>query len=119
MNLSELSQDEKLALVALIKATVMADGQVSLEEVVELQSVVDDLGEETYHKLLDEVEKRFESEDALRKFLKTIKRQDAQELIYGTVMEIALTDSLQGEETDVLEWLAEAWNLEVDFGAEG
>ena len=115
MTLGELNKDEQLALVALLKATVMADGHVSTEEVEELQTVVDELGAEHYQKLMDDVELRIKSEDELRAFLTTITRTDAQELIYGTVMEMAMSDSMHDGEADVLDWLADAWDVQITF----
>ena len=119
MDIKELSQNERLALVALIKAVIMPEEQVPIEEVEDLRDIVEQLGEDTYQSLLTEVEERFSSEDDVRRFLATISRQDARELIYGTIMEMALSDSIDCTESEVLAWLAQAWNVEVRFDGPG
>ena len=90
-----------------------------IEEVEDLRDIVEQLGEDTYQSLLTEVEERFSSEDDVRRFLATISRQDARELIYGTIMEMALSDSIDCAESEVLAWLAHAWNVEVRFDEPG
>lgn len=118
MELETLTSDEQLALVALIKMTVMADGNVSQEEVEELQDIVEEIGEDKYTALSADSEKKFKNEAALKKFLETIKREDAREIIYGTVMDLAAIDIVASEESELLSWLGKAWNLEMHVGAE-
>lgn len=108
-----MEPSERLALVALLKLVVLSDGGVSPEEVDEIQDVVDAFGEDEYQKLLDQVEERFADEAALKKFLGTVKRQDARELIYGFILETASGEALQGKEPELLGWLGKAWNVEV------
>lgn len=119
MDIKELNHNERLALVALIKAVIMPEEHVPIEEVEELQEIVDELGEDTYQSLLTEVEERFSSEDDVRQLLATISRQDARELIYGTIMEMALSESVDRVESEVLAWLADAWKIDVQFDEPG
>jgi uncharacterized tellurite resistance protein B-like protein len=115
MNIEELNADERLALVALVKAVILADGHVSTEEVEELEEVVDALGEPAYQALLTEAERRFKTEKSMKDFLKTIKGDDAREVILGTVMELALSDAVDGSESELLDWLAETWEIEIQY----
>jgi len=115
MRIEDLNADERLALVALVKAVIFADGVVSTEELEELEEVVDALGEPAYQALLSDAEKRFKSEKSLKDFLKTIKGDDAREVILGTVMELALSDAVDGSESELLDWLAEAWEIEIQY----
>ena len=113
MKLSELNADERTALVGLVKAVVLSDGQVSKDEIEEVQEIVDAFGEESYRHHLDAFESRFPDEPAFQRFLKTIERQDARELIYGTIMVGAAADAIEGHESELLSWLAQAWNVEI------
>jgi len=61
------------------------------------------------------VDKRFSDEQTLRKYLSTIGRQEAREVIYGTVIEAAMTDTVEGRESALLDWLAGEWNVEVKY----
>jgi hypothetical protein len=119
MNINELNHDERLALVALLKAVILAEQRVPIEEREELQCIVEELGEEPYQSLLSEVDERFSSEDDVRQCLAKISRQDARELIYGTIMEMALSASIDRGESEVLGWLADAWKIKVRFGEPG
>jgi len=113
MELADLRGDERLALVALLKVAVVADGSVSEEEVEEIGEVVDAFGEDEYRKLVEEVARRFQSGDDLKSFLETIERPEARELIYGFFLEEAVGEALQGRESELVAWLADAWEIEV------
>jgi hypothetical protein len=113
MELTELTPDERLALCGLLKAVVLADGKVSEDEMEEVEEIVDAFGEDAYRGYLDAFESRFPDEPSFQKFLKTITRQDARELIYGTILAGAAADAIEGGESDLLGWLAETWNIEI------
>ena len=113
MTLQELTRDEQLALVALSEVTVIANRMVTDTEVAELDHLAHELGDATFHSLAEEAERRFTNRDALSAFLKTISRQDARELIYGTVLTEALADTMPHDEGRFLEWLAGEWAVPV------
>jgi hypothetical protein len=115
MELSELDKDEQVALAGLLEFVILASGHVTEDEEQEIDAIVESLGEEPYRAAVTEVDKRFPDEKALRTFLATIARQDARELIYGTVFEAAMTDNVEGRESALLDWLAEQWNIEVTY----
>jgi hypothetical protein len=115
MELADLNQNEQLALAGLLEFVVLASGHVTEDEQIEIDSIVEALGEENYRKAVDQVDKRFPDEQALRTYLTSIDRQDAREVIYGVVMEAAMTDTVEGRESALLEWLAETWKVEVTF----
>lgn len=119
MELRELNGDERTALVGLIKAVVLSDSTVSEDELDEVEEVVDAFGQEGYDKAMDTFEAGFSDEEKFRAFLVTIKRQDARDLIYGTLLAGAAGDAIEGGESELLSWLATAWNVEVDTGVDG
>ncbi len=113
MTLQELTRDEQLALVALSEVAVVSNRTVTDNEVAELDSLVHELGEESFHALAEEAERRFAEREALRTFLKTITRPEARELILGTVLTEALADTLPHDEARFLEWLTAEWGVPV------
>ena len=113
MELDELNADERTALVGLMKAVVFADATISEEEEEEVAHIVEALGEEAYQRHMDDFEARFSDEDSFKKFLMTIKRQEARELIYGTVLDGAAADAIEGNESELLSWLTTNWDIEV------
>jgi hypothetical protein len=115
MELNELNQDERTALVGLMKATVMSDGNVSEEELEYVEDLVDAFGEDAYEGTLDAFEKRFTDIESFKKFLAQIGRQDARELIFGTVLEAAGSEAIEGNEADLLDWLAKTWDIKIEI----
>jgi hypothetical protein len=115
MELADLNRDEQIALAGLLEFVVLASGHVTEDEQNEIDTIVEALGEDKYRAAVQEVDRRFEDEHAMRTFLGTITRQEAREVIYGTVMEAAMADSVEGRESALLEWLAAEWKLEVSY----
>jgi hypothetical protein len=117
MELPDLNQDERTALVGLMKLTVMSDGNVSEEELESVEDLVDAFGEDGYQKTLDAVEKRFTDVQGFKTFLKVIGagRQEARELIFGTVLEAAGSEAIEGREADLLDWLGRTWDIKIEI----
>jgi hypothetical protein len=115
MELADLNKDEQIALAGLLEFVVLASGHVTEDEEHEIAAIVEALGDEPYRVAVEEVDKRFPDEQALRTFLSSIERQEAREIIYGTVTEAAMTDTVEGRESALLEWLAKEWNVEVTY----
>jgi hypothetical protein len=115
MELRDLNQDERTALVGLMKLVVMSDGSVSEEELEHVEDLVEAFGEDGYQRTLDAFESRFEDAQSFRAFLRTIGRQDARELIFGTVLEGAGAEAVEGQESEMLDWLAKNWNVKIEI----
>jgi hypothetical protein len=113
MELTDLDSNERLALVALIEATVQADHGVSAEEEEVLADIVDALGEGAYREAVEAADKKFKSEADLKAFLQGIQREEARGLIYGTLLDLAMSDVVTGSESPLLAWLASTWNVEA------
>jgi hypothetical protein len=113
MELGELNQNERLALVALIEATVMADRGVSQQEEETLADIIDALGEGVYREAVEAADRRFKTEADLKTFLQGIQREEARGLIYGTLLDVAMADVVSGAESPLLAWLASTWNVEA------
>ena len=115
MELSELNQDERVALVGLMKLLVTADGSVSDDEVGHVEEIIEGVGEEAYTEALDTYEEKFAPDgDRYRQFLTTIKRQEARELIFGTVLEAAGAEAVEPRESELIDWLAKTWNVTIE-----
>ena len=114
-NLSSLKPDEKLALVALLKQFVSADGEVSDDEMNAVRSLSAALGEGEYRRLVDDADARLATDAEMRTFLESITRQEARDTIYEIVFEAAAGEALQGLEPDMLDWLAKTWSIRVQI----
>ena len=115
MELADLNKDEQIALAGLLEFVVLASGHVTEDEEHEIDAIVGAIGEDSYRVAVEEVDKRFSDEQSLRGFLVKIDRQEAREVIYGTVIEAAMTDTVEGRENALLTWLAAEWKVEVTY----
>jgi hypothetical protein len=114
MDIADLDTKERLALVALLEAVIAADRSVSEEEEFQLAEIIEALGEDTYRQTLEFVDNKVEDEDDLKALLEDVDRREAQELIYATVVDVAMSDVVFGSEVPILDWVAKTWNLQVD-----
>ncbi|OGU13260.1 MAG: hypothetical protein A2X61_03720 [Ignavibacteria bacterium GWB2_35_12] len=115
MEINQFTKDEKLALVGLIEHLLMADNVVSYEETEALRNVVSELGEHDYRSLIHDYKSIIENIDSFKQFLMNIERQEAREVIYGTLFEIAEADFFDENESELLDWLAKEWDLDISI----
>jgi hypothetical protein len=115
MELTDLNQGERTALIGLMKLVVLSDSDVSEDEHEHIEELVDAFGEGEYQRTLDAFETQFSGPAQFRDFLMGISRQDARDLIFGTVLEAAGEGALEGREADLLDWLARVWNVKIEI----
>ncbi len=117
MELADLNADERTALVGLMKQTVLSDGNVSEEELEYVEDLVEAFGDDGYQRTLDAFEKRFSDAESFKKFLVSVGagRQDARELIFGTVLETAGVEAIEGAEAELLDWLGKTWDIKIEI----
>ena len=113
LELKDLTDDERLALVALLERVIGADHTVSDSEANELRKIIAAIGKKAYRAAVEEADSKFKDEETLRRFLPKIERQEARELIYETVLEAALAEVPVQPETEILEWIARIWKVEA------
>jgi hypothetical protein len=115
MNIADLSHDERLALVALTELAVISDRNITANEVDKVDEIVEALGEDVFQKLADEAETRFADRKTLKTFLSGITRQEARDIIYGTVLSESLADTIPHEQAQFLESLATDWKITLEL----
>ena len=115
MELRDLNEDERVALVGLMKLVVMSDGEVSEDELEHVEVLANAFGEEGYQSSLDRFERQFRDEDEFRRFLQQVRRQEARDLIFGTILESADEGGLDTGEASLLDWLSRAWNVKIEI----
>lgn len=115
MDASELNEKERIAVLALLQRVVSADGRVTDGEADEIAELVDAFGEDSYRAAFEEASRRFTDEQSLKTFLATIDRPEARELIMGLMLEAAIPGAVEGHESALLDWLSDAWGIEVEF----
>ena len=111
MQLTDLHPDELLALVALSRAIVRADGVVTPKEGRMVGRIALAIGEEKYRQAFSRAVESYPDEPSLRRFLETIHRQEARVLIFDTTLDLAVTDELSPAEVPLLRWLETTWGI--------
>ena len=112
LEMSELSHDEELALIGLLKAVIQVDKQLGFEESEELKRVAAMMGVERFRGRVEEARGLFDTLDSIKDHAKKVTRQPARQLIFNLLLEMAKRDDLLTGEEDLLEWIASLWEVE-------
>lgn len=112
MEIADLTHDEKLALIGLLKAVIRADQEFSSEEADELKKIGQEMGNEVFKTVVREAILKFKTLDELKEFSQGIQRQEARELIFHYLYEMALPGTIVPAEARVLKWLVQVWDLD-------
>lgn len=117
MEIRDLNDEEQLALVGLIEFVAESNFSITDEEQDEIAGLVEEIGEEKYRGLVDAVDQKFADEAALKEHLQSIGRPEARELIFGFVLETALSDPENLKHSQMLDWLRAQWDVSVEIGS--
>jgi Tellurite resistance protein TerB len=113
-SLKEIEPKAQLALAALLRLAVRLDGRFSEEEQHALEDVALELGEKRFWQVMDEAGRTLPDEESIRELALSITDTAAREAIFGAVLHVARSDSIQVKEEGLLTWLREAWKIEQD-----
>jgi uncharacterized tellurite resistance protein B-like protein len=112
MEISELTREEELGLIGLLKGVIQADKQLSFEENEELKRVADAMGREHFHERVAEARELFKTLADIKGYVEKIERPDARQLIFNMLREMARQDGVVEPEEELLTWLSETWDIE-------
>jgi uncharacterized tellurite resistance protein B-like protein len=112
MEIRDLTSEENLALVGLLKLVIQADQLYTLKESAELRRVANLMGTELFHRTVEEARQKFKTLADVETFAATITRQIARKQIYDVVQEMARVDGVPAAEQGSLDWLARLWNID-------
>ncbi len=115
MELMDMNHKEKVACLALVHAVVAADNDTSPEEAEHIASLADEFGEDKYIALVDEANELVQTEDDLKAVVSDIIDQDTRDMVFETILECAIENGVVTAESELLEWLAEEWDIEIVF----
>lgn len=113
MKLTELTNDERLALVGFLKIIIQADKDFSDEEAAELNKVAMEMGIPEFKDAVNQAKQLFIKVVDIKEFAKKIERQPARQMIFNILYEVALPGDIVPEEARVLEWLAKQWEIQT------
>ena len=111
MQLSDLEPHERLALAGLLRLLVRIDGALSPAEVTALASLGRELGSALFWQSMAEAQQQLGSADEVVEAVETVERAPVRAWIYGILLGIAAVDGLTPEESELLEWLQQTWEM--------
>lgn len=111
MELRDLSPEEDVVLVGLLREISSADGRYSEAEKRHIERVRTTLGEARFDAAVALARTRFTSREAVKAAAKTVTRKDARVVMYDTLDVMAASDGRTAEEQRPLAWLASWWDL--------
>jgi uncharacterized tellurite resistance protein B-like protein len=112
MEMDELTREEEVALIGLLKAVIQADKQLSFEENEELKRVATQMGADRFHERVTEAKQLFKTLGDIKTYAQKVERPEARERIFAFVREMARQDGVIEPEEELLTWLAETWGVE-------
>jgi hypothetical protein len=111
MELKDLNDDERAALVALVRFTVTAEGDLAEQDSNATEDLLDAWGDEGYGTALAAATRWGSDVEGFKALLARVTGADARELIYGTVLEMALPETVTRSEGRMLDLVGELWGL--------
>ena len=111
MTIQELTNDEALALMGLLREIIQADNVYSQDERASIQKLAAEIGVDRFNAVVAEAKERFPSQKDVKDHAKTITRPEARRAIYEALSEVAAADELLPSEEKVLTWLRSWWKL--------
>jgi hypothetical protein len=115
MDFKDLNLSERASLVALLRTCVMADGSVNEAEESAFDLLVQLLGEDSYREAAAMATERAQDQESLLGLLAEVHREEARELIYGTLLQVATSETINASESAILDMVGEAWNIQPKF----
>ncbi|MCA9672824.1 MAG: hypothetical protein KC503_44835 [Myxococcales bacterium] len=113
MLISELNQEERYALLGLLKLIVRADHQLSSGETDQLRRIAKLMGEELFLDTTRAAHEMFKKTSDIKRYSEKITRHEARALLYDLSREAAEVGGISPEEGHELNWLAKLWDLEI------
>lgn len=112
MNLVDLDDTERLALVALVQAMVDADGEQSEEEMSEFREIAHEIGRAAFDEAFSTARARFPNrEDAISFAEGAVSRLGAREIIHTVLVDLAGADGISAAEQALIDRVRAMWAL--------
>lgn len=109
--LNELSEDEQVVLMGLLREVVQADGDYTDAERSEVSILQQELGDDAFLKSMKAAQEKFTSRDKLVEAARLVTRPEAQRAIMNRLIQMAAVDGFDDAEEKPLRWLGREWKV--------
>lgn len=111
MELSQLTSDETLVLVGLMRVVIQADGEFSNPEREHVALVRTALGTDRFTQAMLTATEQYPDNETLKNAAKAVTRVEARKAIHDVLVKIAASDTITAEEEKPLRWLESWWEI--------
>ena len=111
MELRDLTPDEEVVLLGLLREIITADGKYSDAEKRGVDRIRTAIGDARFDQAMQDAQSRFAAHGALKEAAKAVTRQAARAAIFAVLSDVASVDGMDREEMKPLNWLASWWEL--------
>ena len=111
MDVAALSEPEQVVLLSLVGLLARVDGRLSQTEMSTLERLRRAIEPERFQRVRDAAA-ALEDNAAIFKAAEGVARLEARELIFAVLYEMAIPDTIDATEVEMLEKLAAVWGLE-------
>ena len=112
MDATGLSESEQMVLLALVGLLARVDGRLSQTEMSTLETLRRALTPERFQSIRDAAA-ALSDDDAILNAARQVTRPEAREAIFGVLYEMAIPDTIDPSEVELLEKIAAIWGLEA------
>jgi len=110
--MDDLEDHEQLAFGGLIRVLIRLDGSFSEEEEAHLERLAEELGTtEQLWRLISRSAQEHKNDDAIRESAKQVERPGARRLIRDALEKVAMAETIEPAEQELLDWLDTTWQL--------
>ena len=108
---TDLHDEEVVALLALVRLLVIADGEVTVAELAQMNDIGRQVGLQAYAKAALRMEEEPVTRSNTLGLARGVERKDAQKCIISLLDDLASSDGLDESEQDLIDSVRRAWSL--------
>lgn len=112
MNLTDLDDDEQLALVALVIQLMRADGETSEDELTELSALGAEMGPKRFDAAYVRAREALATREVALAFAHAhVSRPEARQLLHTVLFDMAAADGVSDDERALVETVQAMWEI--------
>jgi len=112
MLLSDMEPHEQLAFAGLVRTLARQDGELSEEATATVAGLAREVGSSELWQLMVEAHEKLPGPSDVCAAAERVTRPEVRRFIYDRLVALAESDGVDVSETQLLGWLARAWDLD-------
>ncbi len=113
--IQEFNREEKMALIAVTKYIISADGIVTDSEINRINELAEEKGFEDFQSIYNDVDKEVASLEDLKKLILMVKDDSHRKGIVRYALKLSRADAnLNPDEVDILNYMGSAWDIDIN-----